>query len=77
MYLIHSELEREGNTDIARLRFHCVPRKEVFISARTYIHKLAELEKKRVELETEFNKILSTWNKKEETMNSPYFDNGQ
>ena len=37
-------------------------RTELFIKSRTYMDKLVEIEKKRIALEKEFQKILSAWN---------------
>lgn len=52
-------------------------RTELFIKSRTYMDKLVEIEKKRIALEKEFQKILSAWNKKRDTMPSPHLDHGQ
>ena len=46
LYIIYSELKKEENDDISRLRFYFIMRKEIFISAKIYIYKPAEIEKK-------------------------------
>ena len=46
-------------------------RKEHFIASRLLIHRLADLEKQRLELEKQFRETLSIWNKKQEEMPSP------
>ena len=74
---IYDELEKEKSEDITRLKFYCIMRTELFIKSRIYIHKLAEIEKKRLALEKEFQKVLSAWNKKRDTMPSPDLHHGQ
>ena len=44
---IYDELEKEKSEDITRLKFFCIMRTELFIKSRIYIHKLAEIEKKK------------------------------
>lgn len=73
---ICEELEKEKSEDITRFKFYCIIRKELLIASRIYLHKLAEIEKKRRVLEKEFQKVLSPWNKKKETMPSPHLDPG-
>ena len=51
-------------------------REEIFVAARIHIHKLANQEKKRLEPEKGFQKILSKWNQKEDKMQSPNLGSG-
>ena len=46
-------------------------RKEQFICARFFIHRLAKMEKERIKLEKDFNKILQLWNKSRREMPAP------
>ena len=46
-------------------------RKEHFIAARFFIHRLADLEKQRFELEKQFREMLSLWNKNKREMLAP------
>ena len=46
-------------------------RKEHFIAARFFSHRLADLEKQRLELEKQFRGTLSLWNKNKGEMLAP------
>ena len=46
-------------------------RKEHFIPSRFFIHRLADLEKQRLELKEEFRETLSLWNKNKYEMLAP------
>ena len=43
-------------------------RKEHFIASKFFIHRLADLEKQRLELEKQFRETLSLWNKDKDEM---------
>ena len=73
LFLIYDELTQTNNDDISRLKFYCVMTKEVFIDSRLYIHRLPKIELQRLELEKEFQEILSSWNSKKDYMVSPHF----
>ena len=46
-------------------------RKEQFICFRSFIHRLADLEKQRIELEKSFRETLSVWNNTKNQMPEP------
>ena len=56
---------------VEQLRNYCKMRKEQFICARFFIHRLAKIEKERIKLEKDFNKILQLWNKSRREMPAP------
>ena len=43
-------------------------RKKQFVCARIFIHRLAEIERQRLDLEKSFHKTLSLWNNTETEM---------
>ena len=61
MYTEHLIQEKKG---VKELRSYCIMRKENFIPSKLFIGRLAELERSRIELEKQFRKTLSLWNKK-------------
>ena len=44
-----------------------------FYRIRRFINRLASLERKRLDLEQQFNKVLTNWNGAESNMESPRF----
>ena len=44
-----------------------------FYRIRRFINRLASLERKRLDLEQQFNKVLTNWNGAEDNMESPRF----
>ena len=44
-----------------------------FYRIRRFINRLASLETKRLDLEQQFNKVLTNWNGAEDNMGSPRF----
>ena len=56
-----------------RLRFYGIVQESAFSRIRCFINRLASLERKRLDLEQQFNKVLTNWNGAEDNMESPRF----
>ena len=56
-----------------RLRFYGIVQESPFSRIRCFINRLASLERKRLDLEQQFNKVLTNWNGAEGNMESPRF----
>ena len=67
---VYTEHVTHEKKDVKQLRNYCIMRKEQFIATRLFIHRLAELEKQRLELEKQFRETLSIWNKNKDEMPS-------
>ena len=74
---LFTEDEVQVKKDVVRLRYYCIMRKEQFIASRLFIHILASLKKKRIQLEKDFKETLSLWNNKKDKMSSPLPNLGQ
>ena len=75
LYLIYAEISCSEDNSIERLCFYCAVREERFVKTRTFLNRLAALERHRLGLEKRFNNILAKWNVKEkEDMISPILD---
>ena len=71
---VYSKENGKENKSVERIRFFCWVREEIFFKSRRVLHRLASLERRRLTLEKDFNKILANWNsKKEENIPSPMF----
>ena len=62
---------QEKKKDVKELYNYCIMCKEHFIAARFFSHRLADLEKQRLELEKQFRGTLSLWNKNKGEMLAP------
>ena len=60
MFTEHTVQEKK---DVKELRNYCIMHKEHFIASRFFIHRLADLEKQKLELEKQLRETLSLWNK--------------
>ena len=75
LYLIYAEISCSEDNSIERLCFYCAVREERFVKTRTFLNRLAALERPRLGLEKRFNNIMAKWNVKEkEDMISPILD---
>ena len=61
----------QTKTDVKELINYCKMRKEQFITSHLFTPRLADLERKRLELEKEFIEILSLWNNGKEELPAP------
>ena len=68
---LFTEHEVQEKKDVVKLRYYYVMRKEQFIASRLFIHRLATIEKNRIQLEKDFKETLSLWNNKQDEMLSP------
>ena len=69
---VYAEHVVEQKQVVEQLRNYCKMRKEQFICARLFIHRLAKIEKERIKLEKDFNKILQLWNKSGREIPAPF-----
>ena len=71
---VYSKENSKENKSVERIRFFCWVREEIFVKSGRVLHRLASLERRRLTLEKDFNKILANWNsKKEDNIPSPMF----
>ena len=68
VYNEHVVQNKEG---VEELKNYCKIRKEQFICALVFIHRLAYIGKQRFDLEKSFHKILSRWNNTTTEMPAP------
>ena len=61
----------QNKIDVKELINYFEMRKEQFIASHLFIRRLADLERKRLELEKEFIEILSLWNNGKEELPVP------
>ena len=57
--------------DIKELINYCKMRKEQFVSARFFMHRLAEIEREKVLLDKSFDETLKLWSSKEKELSVP------
>ena len=68
VYTEHVVQNKEG---VEGLKNYCKMRKEQFVCAHIFIHRLAETERQRLDLEKSSHKTLSLWNNTETEMLAP------
>ena len=68
---LYTENSFQKKDNIDALRNYCRMRKMQFMCARLSIHRLAEIEKQRIELEKLFNKTLQIRNNTKTTQRRP------
>ena len=71
LHYVFTEHTVQEKKDVKELCNYCIMRKEHFIPSRFFIHRLADLEKQRLELKEEFRETLSLWNKNKYEMLAP------
>ena len=68
---LYTEHRAQQKDSVEALKNYCRMRKMQFMCARLFIHRLAEIEKQRTELEKSFNRTLQIWNNTKSNMPSP------
>ena len=72
-FFIFEELRLVGSTDVTRLRYYCILREKRICYYKTPTRLQANIERRRLQPEKNFNKFLSKWNGTVETMPSPSY----
>ena len=64
---VYTEHIVQNKEEVEELKNYCKMRKEQFVCAHIFIHRLAEIERQRLYLEKSFHKTLSLWNNTEKS----------